>query len=182
MFQWVKFQIWLKKKYLPVSSYYYCSNLACMFSLLISYITCSFYLKNHVHGILHRCGLYLFLCIQQPSSFHLTYYFPNNWPFEKHSKPKKLHSVLNQNHIFIPRLLQRVRLARLWCNPQNMTGNSQKKSKIDCFNPLMDKDCYSSRLQFWCIGTWTAIAVGFFCCFFWLQRVEKTQIKSYRRM
>ncbi len=28
--------------------------------------------------ILRRCGLYLFLCIQQPSSFHLLYYFPNN--------------------------------------------------------------------------------------------------------
>ncbi len=28
--------------------------------------------------ILRRCGLYLFLLIQQPSSFHLIYYFPNN--------------------------------------------------------------------------------------------------------
>ncbi len=33
------------------------------------------------------------------------------------------------------------------------------------FNPLLYKDCYSSHLQFWCIGTWTAIAVGFFFCF-----------------
>ncbi len=28
--------------------------------------------------ILYRCGLYLFLCIQQPSSSYLIYYFPNN--------------------------------------------------------------------------------------------------------
>ncbi len=28
--------------------------------------------------VLHRCGLYLFLYIQQPSSFHFLYNFPNN--------------------------------------------------------------------------------------------------------
>ncbi len=44
------------------------------------------------------------------------------------------------------------------------------------FNPLMDEDCYSSRLQFWCIGTWTAIVVIFF---FFCFKEWKTLIKGY---
>ncbi len=75
----------------PFNSMYFLSLLAVhelhcrRFSLFISLIGCCFfYLKNHIPGvwfevkILCRCGLYLFLCLQQPSSFHLLYYFRNN--------------------------------------------------------------------------------------------------------
>ncbi len=53
--------------------------------------------------ILRRCGLYLFLYIQQPSSFHLIYYFPNyfhNSKFHDFSKNNKntLHIMTHLPH------------------------------------------------------------------------------------
>ncbi len=48
--------------------------------------------------LLRRCGLYLFLCSQQPLSFHLIYYSPNNLHnsnFHNFSKSGKNTSTLS---------------------------------------------------------------------------------------
>ncbi len=60
--------------------------------------------------ILRRCGLYLFLCIQQPSSFRLLYHFPNNLHYSNFHNFSKS----NKNTLSVKACLH-CKLWAAWC-------------------------------------------------------------------